>query len=45
MKYPHILAAFASEYWAMEPEKLLAVCDLLAMQAEGGKLSAEEIEA
>lgn len=45
MKYPHILAAFAREYWAMEPEKLLAVCDLLAMQAEGEKFSAEEIEA
>lgn len=45
MRYPHVLAAFASEYWAMEPEKLLAVIDLLVMQAEGGKFSAEEIEA
>lgn len=45
MKYQHILAAFASEIWAMEPEKLLAVVDLLVMQAEGGKFSAEEIEA
>lgn len=45
MKYPHILAAFASEYWAMEETKLLAIVDMLAMQAEGGKLSAEEIEA
>lgn len=45
MKYPHILAAFASEYWAMEPGKLLAIVDLLAMQADGGKFSAEEIEA
>jgi capsid assembly protease len=45
MKYPHVLAAFASEYWAMEPGKLLAIVDLLAMQAEGGKFSAEEIEA
>ncbi|MES2494628.1 MAG: S49 family peptidase [Pseudomonadota bacterium] len=45
MKYPHILAAFASEYWAMEPGKLLAIVDLLAIQADGGKFSAEEIEA
>lgn len=45
MKYPYILAAFASEYWAMEPGKLLAIVDLLAMQADGGKFSAEEIEA
>lgn len=45
MKYPHILAAFASEIWAMEPEKLMAIVDLLVFQTEGGKLSAEEIEA
>lgn len=45
MKYPYILAAFASEYWAMEETKLLAIVDLLAMQAEGVKFSAEDIEA
>ena len=45
MKYPHILAAFASEYWAMEPGKLLAIIDLLAMQADGVKFGAGEIEA
>lgn len=45
MKYPYILAAFASEYWAMEETKLLAIVDLLAMQAEGIKFTAEEIEA
>ncbi|WP_242149591.1 S49 family peptidase [Sphingomonas sp. BAUL-RG-20F-R05-02] len=45
MKYPYILAAFASEIWAMEETKLLAIVDLLAMQAEGIKFSAEEIEA
>lgn len=45
MKYPYLLAAFASEFWAMEESKLLAIVDLLAMQAEGGKFSAEEIEA
>ncbi len=45
MKYPHLLAALASEYWAMEPGKLLAIVDLLAMQAEGLKFDAAEIEA
>ena len=45
MKYPHILAAFASEYWAMEETKLMAIVDLLAMQADGMKFSADEIEA
>jgi signal peptide peptidase SppA len=45
MKYPHILAAFASEYWAMEESKLLAIIDLLAIKAEGGMFTAEEIEA
>jgi len=45
MKYPYLLAAFASEFWAMEESKLLAIVDLLAMQAEGGKFSASEIEA
>lgn len=45
MKYPYLLAAFASEFWAMEESKLLAIVDFLAMQAEGQKFSAEEIEA
>jgi signal peptide peptidase SppA len=45
VKYPYLLAAFASEFWAMEESKLLAIVDLLAMQAEGVKFSAEEIEA
>ncbi len=45
MKYPHILLAFASEYWAMEESKLFAIIDLLAMQAEGVKFDAAEIEA
>lgn len=45
MKYPHILAAFASEIWAMEESKLLAIVDLIAMQADGVKFTADEIEA
>lgn len=31
MKYLHILAAFASEYWAMEPGKLMAIVDWLEL--------------
>ena len=45
MRYPYLLSAFASEYWAMEETKLLAIVDLLAMQADGRKFGAEEIEA
>lgn len=45
MKYPYLLAAFASEFWAMEEAKLLAIVDFLAMQAEGHKFTAQEIEA
>lgn len=44
MKYVHILTAFAGEIWAMQPEKLQAIVDLLVFQAEGGKLSDEEIQ-
>jgi signal peptide peptidase SppA len=45
MKYAHILLAVASEPWAMQPEKLLAMLDLLRLQASGQKLDAQEIEA
>lgn len=45
MKYAHILMAVASEIWAMQPEKMLAIIELLATQADGIKFSAEEIEA
>lgn len=45
MKYAHILMAVASEIWAMQPEKMVAIIDFLATQAEGIKFSAEEIEA
>jgi signal peptide peptidase SppA len=45
MKYVRILLAVASEVWAMHPEKLHAMLELLAMQADGIKFSAEEIAA
>lgn len=42
MKYTHILTAFASEPWAMQPEKIAVVADFLAFAASGGVFSAEE---
>jgi signal peptide peptidase SppA len=45
MRYAHILMAFASELWAIEPEKLAAITAFLSMQADGVKFTAEEIEA
>lgn len=45
MKYAHILAAFASEVWAMQPDKLHAIVEVIAFQVAGGKLSMEELEA
>ncbi|WP_185982989.1 S49 family peptidase [Aureimonas mangrovi] len=45
MKYARILMAVASEIWAMHPDKLEAMIDLLALQADGIKFDASEIEA
>lgn len=45
MKYAHILLAIASEVWAMERTKLLAMIDFVALQASGVKFTAEEVEA
>ncbi|WP_425105479.1 S49 family peptidase [Ancylobacter sp.] len=45
MKYVNILMAVASEYWAIQSEKLEQIVAFLALQAAGDKLSAEEIEA
>ncbi|SHF02195.1 signal peptide peptidase SppA [Kaistia soli DSM 19436] len=45
MRYAHILLAVTEERWAIREEKLQAILDFLALQAAGGKLSAEEIEA
>ncbi|WP_279483417.1 S49 family peptidase [Aureimonas sp. SK2] len=45
MKYARILLAVASEIWAMQPEKLEAMIAFLALQAEGAKFDAAEIEA
>ena len=45
MKYKHVLAAFSAELWAIDEAKFLAVVEMLAFQAQGGKLSAAEVEA
>lgn len=45
MKYAHILRAVASEIWAMDPDKLAAIVDFLAVKADGAMFTAEEIEA
>lgn len=44
MKYPYLLAAFASEFWAMEETKLLAIVDLLATPG-GNVLGVDEASA
>lgn len=45
MKYAHILLAVASEFWAIDAQKLDQIVAFLVMQADGEKLSAEQIEA
>lgn len=44
MKYPHITAEFCSQPWAILPEKLHAIAELIAFKAAGGNYTAEEIE-
>ncbi len=45
MKYAHILLAFASEFWAIDPDKMDQMVSFLALQAAGEKFSAEELQA
>jgi signal peptide peptidase SppA len=45
MHYARILAAFAGELWAMQPEKLETVTSFLLFKARGGHLTPEEIQA
>jgi len=45
MKYAHILLAVASEFWAIDPEKMDQLVAFLALQAAGEKFSAEEVQA
>lgn len=45
MNYKHILSAFAAEAWAMQPEKLDALCRFVSFKANGGNFTAEEVAA
>jgi signal peptide peptidase SppA len=42
--YPRILRALSSAPWAILPEKLAAICDLMALRAAGGRVSADEVQ-
>lgn len=43
MKYANILMAVASEFWAIQPEKMEQIVAFLVLQASGDKLSADEV--
>ena len=45
MKYAHILLAVASEIWAIDEYKLDQIVAFLALQVEGEKLSADQLQA
>ncbi len=45
MRYAHILLAVASEIWAIDEYKLDQIVAFLALQVEGEKLSATELQA
>lgn len=45
MNYKHVLSAFAAEPWAMQPEKLDALCRFVSYKANGGDFTAEEVAA
>lgn len=45
LKYARILQAVAALPWAILPAKLATIHSLLAFQADGGKLTAEEVKA
>lgn len=45
MRYAHVLMAVASEFWAIDPEKMDQIVSFLALQAAGDKFSSEELQA
>jgi signal peptide peptidase SppA len=45
IKYPHILAAFCAELWAMEEVKFRAIVEFLEFACDGGQYTAEQLEA
>ena len=44
LQYGHILTAVRETPWALRPEKLATILDLLRFRSEGGRLTAEEIQ-
>ena len=44
MKYPHILRAIFSSPWAILPETLATIIDIVRFRADGGTLTADEIQ-
>lgn len=44
-KFSHIIHAVQSTPWAIMPEKMAAICDLLRLRANGVKLSEEDVVA
>lgn len=45
MRYLNVVTAFASEAWAMRPDKLEAVASFLVHKAAGGTFTPEEVQA
>jgi signal peptide peptidase SppA len=45
MRYGHIVSAFYARPWAILPETLAIMQELLAFRVQGGRLSADEIQA
>ncbi|MDO8704068.1 MAG: S49 family peptidase [Sulfuricaulis sp.] len=43
--YPHIVSAIFGTPWAILPDKLAVILDLIAFRASGARLTAEEIQA
>lgn len=44
LQYRHVVHVVREQPWAIRPEKLAVILDLLRFRAEGGRLSAEQIE-
>ena len=42
-RYPHVMALVREQPWAILPQKLAVITDLLRFRAEGGRLTAEQI--
>jgi len=45
MRYEHVMAEVFRKPWAILPEKLQVIAELMALRASGGRLSEEEIHA